>query len=283
MDISRLPAYAQNLEDRKRQRRTERERDRSHGKKARSLDTAGSVPQRFSGPRFDRSSYSGAGQSSKASTSQHRPESGQMRLPIPRSAQCSRLYSRRCQFGLDACYACGQPGHVMRECPSKSGVGIVQPIGFVAGSSSSVRPSKQVSQTPAGHGRGRSGASSSSGPQHRVYALASRQGCKSSSDVFGIEPELIEQFEVSTPVGDPVIARRAWIGRLLVIFQFPDKPVLERKGNAVSLRPEKREIAREVCQLASLGFRLLDSGDAGITIQDTAMSSLVAEIKECQY
>ncbi|XP_059306362.1 uncharacterized protein LOC132057777 [Lycium ferocissimum] len=46
---------------------------------------------------------------------------------------------------------------------------------------------------------------------------------------------------------------------------------------------EKKELAHELHQLASLGVRLLDSGNAGVTIQDSAASSLVAEVKERQY
>ncbi|XP_070050821.1 uncharacterized protein [Nicotiana tomentosiformis] len=54
-------------------------------------------------------------------------------------------------------------------------------------------------------------------------------------------------------------------------------------GSLSYLHPEKRGMAHEIHQLASLEVRLLDSGDTGITIQDTATSSLVTEVKECQY
>ncbi|XP_070040803.1 uncharacterized protein [Nicotiana tomentosiformis] len=85
-------------------------------------------------------------------------------------------------------------------------------------------------------------ASSSSGLQNRIYALAGRHDQESSPDVitsillvssydvyalidpgstlsyvtplvasmFGIEPELVKHFEVSTPVGDLVIIRRVY-------------------------------------------------------------------------
>ncbi|XP_060190602.1 uncharacterized protein LOC132619849 [Lycium barbarum] len=173
MDISRIQAYAQNLEDRKHQRRTEREHDRGHR----------SAPPQFSGPRFDRSSYSGAGQSSKASGSQYKPESGQIRPPLPRCVQCGKLHAGQCRWGSDACYACGQPRHVMRQCSMTGGVGIIQSTRSIAGSSSVVRPSGRGSLTPAGRGKGRSETSSSSRPQHRVYALAGRQDHESSPDV----------------------------------------------------------------------------------------------------
>ncbi|XP_070022391.1 uncharacterized protein [Nicotiana sylvestris] len=108
-------------------------------------------------------------------------------------------------------------------------------------------PPQQGSHAPTGHGRGRSGASSSSSPQNRIYVLAGRQDQESSPDVvtgillvssydvytlidpvstfsnvtplvaskFGIEPKLIKPFEVSTSIGDPVIAR--WVYRDCII------------------------------------------------------------------
>ncbi|XP_060202510.1 uncharacterized protein LOC132630949 [Lycium barbarum] len=45
----------------------------------------------------------------------------------------------------------------------------------------------------------------------------------------------------------------------------------------------KRELAHDLLQLANLGVRLIDSGDAGVTIQTIATSSLVAEVKRRQY
>ncbi|XP_070014507.1 uncharacterized mitochondrial protein AtMg00860-like [Nicotiana sylvestris] len=59
---------------------------------------------------------------------------------------------------------------------------------------------------------------------------------------------------------------------------------LSRKsmGNLSYLHPEKRRIAHEVHQLTSIGVRLMNSGDIGITIQDTIVSSLVTEVKERQ-
>ncbi|XP_059288150.1 uncharacterized protein LOC132041453 [Lycium ferocissimum] len=173
--------------------RTELECDRGHGKRDRSLDIASelkggqrqqysrypshsavSAPSRFLGQRFDRPSYFEVSQSYRSLGAPYRQESGQMRPPFPRCAQCGRLHAGQCRLGSGACYACGQAGHVIRECPSRGGVGIVQPIGFIASSSSSVRPSGQGSQTLAGRGRGRGGASSSSDPQKCIYALASR-------------------------------------------------------------------------------------------------------------
>ena len=75
----------------------------------------------------------------------------------------------------------------MRECHLRgSAGGMAQPTGFVAGSSSSVamRPMGQGIQAPAGRGRGCGGASSSSGPSNRIYALTNRQDQEASPNVI---------------------------------------------------------------------------------------------------
>ncbi|XP_070034838.1 uncharacterized protein [Nicotiana tomentosiformis] len=237
----------------------------------------------------------------------------------------------------------------MRDCPTRGDASIAQPVGCVTSSSSSVRPSRQGSQEPMSCGGGRGGASSSSGPQNRstlsyVTPLVASK--------FGIKLEFVKHFEVSTPVGDSVIAKRVYRGCILVVhsrstvadlieldmvefdvimgmdwlaschanvdcrskmvrFQFPWEPVLEWKdhksleyifkqkefnlhqrrwlellkdydvdilyhpgkanmvadalsrrsmGSLSYLLSEKRGIAHEIHQLASLGVRLLDSG-----------------------
>ncbi|XP_070050490.1 uncharacterized protein [Nicotiana tomentosiformis] len=99
--------------------------------------------------------------------------------------------------------------HVMRDCPTRGGASIVQPSRSVVCSSSSVRPPRQGSQAPIARGRGRVGASSSSGPQNCINALAGRQDQESSPDIV-TEPVLVKPFEVSTPVEDLVIARRVY-------------------------------------------------------------------------
>ncbi|XP_070046620.1 uncharacterized protein [Nicotiana tomentosiformis] len=347
----------------------------------------------------------------------------------------------------------------MRDCPTRHDASIAQLAGSVAGLSSSVRPPGQGSQAPISRGRGRGGAFSSSGPHNRIYALVGRQDQESSPYVvtgilsvfsydvyalidpgstlsyvtllvaskFGIKLEYIKPFEVSTPVGDSIIAKRVYKGCIIVAhsrstvadlieldmvefdvimgmdwlaschanvdcrskivrFQFLREPVLEWKVSrcfpnelsgllpereiefaidllphthpisippyrmalselkelkeqlkdllekgfirpstspwkspvlfvkkkdaflkhvissegirvdtqkieavktcprpATPTEPEKRGIVHELHQLASLGVRLLDSSDIGITIQDTATSSLVTEVKERQY
>ena len=53
-------------------------------------------------------------------------------------------------------------------------------------------------------------------------------------------------------------------------------------GSLSYLGVEKRELARELHQLASLGVKLLEAEDSGVTIQDTVVSSLVVEVKSQQ-
>ncbi|XP_055806966.1 uncharacterized protein LOC129875739 [Solanum dulcamara] len=120
-----------------------------------------------------------------------------------------------------AYFSCVRQGHVMRDCPLKGILGgVAQPTRSVAGSSSS----SSVAMNPMGWGMqmmvGRGGVSSSGGPFNRSTLsyissfLVSR---------IGIKPELIESFEVDTPVGDSIVVK-----------QFPDEPVLEWVGNTAS-------------------------------------------------
>ncbi|XP_070040132.1 uncharacterized protein [Nicotiana tomentosiformis] len=98
-------------------------------------------------------------------------------------------------------------------------------------------------------GRGRGGASSSRGPQNRIYALAGRHDQESSLDVvtgilsvfsydiyalidpgstlsyvtlfvaskFGVKPKLVKTFEVSTLVGDSVVVKQVYKGCIIVV------------------------------------------------------------------
>ncbi|XP_060202157.1 uncharacterized protein LOC132630603 [Lycium barbarum] len=114
MDITRIQAHAQNLEEQQQPQKGERDSDRRYSKRARSFGTA---------------------------------------------------------------------SHIMRDCPLRVGGGVAQPTGSAVGSSSSVCPPRQTSQTPAGRDRGRGGASRLSSPQNRIYALTGRQNLESSPDI----------------------------------------------------------------------------------------------------
>uniref|UniRef100_A0A1U7WIA7 Uncharacterized protein LOC104228832 n=1 Tax=Nicotiana sylvestris TaxID=4096 RepID=A0A1U7WIA7_NICSY len=122
MDIARIQAYAQGLEDHKRQQRANREHDRGQQKRAWFAGNTGEFRGGFR-PQFPRrQSYPAA--SAPPQFQGHR--------------QDRTTYSVQ---GSDACYTCGQPGHIMRYCPMTGGWGMAQPTASAwASSSSSIRP-----------------------------------------------------------------------------------------------------------------------------------------------
>ncbi|XP_060212020.1 uncharacterized protein LOC132639597 [Lycium barbarum] len=86
---------------------------------------------------------------------------------------------------MGVCYSCGQPGHVMGNCPSHGRGCPAQPTSWIAGSSSSVRPPGQGSSSvPIGRGRVRGQVSCSGSSHNRIYALTGRQDLESSTDVL---------------------------------------------------------------------------------------------------
>ncbi|XP_075092443.1 uncharacterized protein LOC142172675 [Nicotiana tabacum] len=241
MDISRIQAYAQGLKDRKRQQRSNREHDRGQQKRAwfagntrefrsgfrpqfprrQSYPTASAPPQ-FQGQRQDQTTYSGPGQSSRTPGPQFRGEFSQMRPQFPRCDRCVRNHFGPCRQGSDACYTCGQPGHIMRHCPMTCGGGMAQPTASAgASSSSSVRPPRQSMQTSTGRGRGRFGASGSRDPSSTLSYISPFVASK-----WDREPELLHKsFDVSTPMD-------CWTK--IVRFNFPSEPIIEWKGDVAA-------------------------------------------------
>ncbi|XP_070031929.1 uncharacterized protein [Nicotiana tomentosiformis] len=54
-------------------------------------------------------------------------------------------------------------------------------------------------------------------------------------------------------------------------------------GSLAHVEAEKRQLTREIHQLACLVVRLVDSGNGGVVLQNTAKLSLIAEVNERQY
>ncbi|XP_070046619.1 uncharacterized protein [Nicotiana tomentosiformis] len=122
---------------------------------------------------------------SRASSSQYMP-------PLPRCAQCGKQHAGQCRMGLGVYYTCGYPGHVMNDCLTRGDASIVQLAGSVAGLLSSIDRGSTLSY---------------------VTPLVSSK--------FGIKPELVKPFELSTPIGDPVIDRRVYRGCIVVLHSRP--------------------------------------------------------------
>uniref|UniRef100_M1D9Y6 Gag-pol polyprotein n=1 Tax=Solanum tuberosum TaxID=4113 RepID=M1D9Y6_SOLTU len=134
-------------------------------------------------------------------------------------------------------------GHQMKDCPKRRMGDIAQPTGSAVASSSSMPHLGRGQQVPTGRGRGVRGAASSSGVQYHTYALGSRQNLEASPDVvtgtlfifshnvyalidpgstlsyitplvvgkLKRTPKLLNKpFEVSTPTGESIIARRVY-------------------------------------------------------------------------
>ncbi len=70
-----------------------------------------------------------------------------------------------------------------------------------------------------------------------------------------------------------------YLGKAIVVADALSRRSM---GSLSYLGVEKHELMRELHQLASLGVKLLEAEDSGVTIQDTAISSLVVEVKSRQ-
>ena len=88
--------------------------------------------------------------------------------------QCGKSHPGVCRAGTNACYGCGVPGHIVRDCPRRRIGDTVQSTRSAVASSSSVPPIGRDQQAPMGHGRGVRAAASPSEVQNRTYALGSR-------------------------------------------------------------------------------------------------------------
>ena len=54
-------------------------------------------------------------------------------------------------------------------------------------------------------------------------------------------------------------------------------------GSLTNVQPERREMVWEIQRLSSLGVRLANSEDSGVSIREVAESSIIDEVKRHQY
>ncbi|PHT71498.1 hypothetical protein T459_26602 [Capsicum annuum] len=123
MDIARIQAFAQKMEDQRQTRRTQ-ELEKEYSKRARS--TGGN---QF-GHRSESQSLQTVGYQGQGNMSQSRP-------PREPCNKCGRYHLGACRLGTNVCFWCGMSGHMIRECPRRGIGGMARRMGpFVASSSS---------------------------------------------------------------------------------------------------------------------------------------------------
>nr|XP_033514568.1 uncharacterized protein LOC117279185 [Nicotiana tomentosiformis] len=104
----------------------------------------------------------------------------------------------------------------MRGCPPRGGSSVAQLARSVAASSAPAHPQGQVPQTQVGHGTCRGGAPTTGGPQNHPGSTLS-YATPFVTTKFGKELEDIKPYEVATPIGYSVVARRVFRGCTIVI------------------------------------------------------------------
>ncbi|XP_049343828.1 uncharacterized protein LOC125808124 [Solanum verrucosum] len=123
MAIARMQGFAQKLEDQRQRKRTQ-ESEIGHSKRDRSM---ASTPPQFQGSRGNQFGQRGESQGSRIAGYQEQGSMSQSRPPREFCKQYGRNHLGACRFGTNACFWCGTPGHMMRNCPHRGVGGVAQP------------------------------------------------------------------------------------------------------------------------------------------------------------
>ncbi|XP_009791291.2 uncharacterized protein [Nicotiana sylvestris] len=239
MSITKMVAFVQGNKDRLKEEerlRREKEREFRGNRQFFKKSKLGLAPSLASAP-VSRSKFNKKNQNFRTADSQSQASVGYRVPGYPICNTCGKRHPGLCRLGTNSCFGCGQQGHFLRDCPSAK-----QNNGGNATQStkSAVHHNSQAQQ---GHDETKS--NNAGGCRNRLYALADHQDTEACGDVvtsmltiftfdvyalinpgstlsyitpfiskkFGIEPEkLCEPFEVSTPVGESVIARCIYQG-----------------------------------------------------------------------
>ena len=165
MDIARIQAFAQKMED-QRERRKMHKVEEGPSKKTRPMgqymvsqgefgprdSTPGTQPQ-FQGFRDSHIGQSSGMQGSQPMGYQEQGSMNQSGFPRQPCPHCGKLHLKECLFGTNICFWCGMSGHMVRDCPRRGTGIIMQPTGSTIAPSSSV-PFLGQDVRPVGHGNG---------------------------------------------------------------------------------------------------------------------------------
>ncbi|XP_019258898.1 PREDICTED: uncharacterized protein LOC109237094 [Nicotiana attenuata] len=203
MTITKMVTFVQGNEDRlKEEERLRREKEREFSKRAKSAGNFSHGGSQAGGNRhFFRKSKSGPAPSSASA-----PASVGYRVPgHPICNTCGKRHPGLCRLGTNGCFGCGQQGHFLRDCPSaKQNNG-----GNVAQSTNSAAHHNSQAQ----QGCGAAKSNNAGGGRNRYPGSTLSYVTPYIAKKFGVELEkLCEPFEVSTPVGELVIARCIYRG-----------------------------------------------------------------------
>ncbi|XP_049399822.1 uncharacterized protein LOC125863894 [Solanum stenotomum] len=171
----------------------------------------------------------GPGQSSGQPEGRRQDGFVHIRHPTPHCTQCGKLHAGQYRQGSGACYHYGQTGYFISQCPRLSRDDLAQPSGSTTTSSPSVCAPRKGPQSTQGHCRGRGEGDTGilTISSQAVYALIDPGSIFSYITTFiaskiDMKSELLPQpFEVSTPVGDSILASRVYRSCTVLINDRP--------------------------------------------------------------